>query len=572
MSHRGRTVWIGAVVLAALLGLAWRLTYEDAPASRKAAGDTTPVLVPRTLEGNIDPVAPDVQPIFAAPFEETRPIASAEQRAGDDDDTIEVLVVERETGRPLPLALVKFAPAQTRERSPYDLDDPACREPPRDAGETWTDVRGVIRIPVVSRMRLDGSWSGLRGHLALGRIPARRPVLELSPKREFRARVTTADGTPVPDVPVGFSVGTAGTFQPGPLPRERTGRDGIAAIDLTESIESFRGRHKTKDLSVSAQVELPLPAPVKAIARLDAAPVPTLELILPALGRVVVDVLDEDGRTHLGPASVVLGGASPKHDFMPAPPRQQAHTADGKAAFDVGIGIALRGVVLAEGRDHVVFEMPPVAASDPVALEVRLGDRRSVWTLRALDGQGVPLPRRRIAARFEYQDDRAAPWCTDAATTDDAGWFVLEVSRPPFLASGGLMSLELHDDAGRIAGLARVAIPAGLPPGPRAPEDVRFEPPPVLARGRVVDEEGRPVSRALVGPVSMGFSGSIVFPLRGGLRMQDAITAADGSFLLHGSAGDRVISLHVSRPGFEPLESEVRSSAMPLDLVLRRAR
>ncbi len=374
-------------------------------------------------------------------------------------------------------------------------------------------------------------------------------------------------------VEVGLRPNRLGSWQRSISLHAVTGTDGLASTDQSHALEDFRRRNDGSDGWVAARLDMPLPEKVEGELLLDEALSRPVELVLPETGRVVVRILENDGSPYLGAATVLLGAEIRDHLNFSTWPPLRAEAKEGRAVFEhVGKGVALGVAVFAEGHDLVTVNSPGISGSSEMEIVVTLQDRPAVWTLRAVDKDGGALARRRIHALYESAAERWVTSCTAEAVTDLEGWFVLETNRPPFLGCGGALSLELLDGNGCAVAVAALSIPKDLAPGPRAPRDVAFNQPTVLARGEVVDEDGRPVSRATVRVVFATYHVAGLFPPRTTLQPPETVTLADGSFLLLGQEGDRALRVSITRLGFDPAEANVVSPGETMRVVLRRSR
>jgi hypothetical protein len=210
-------------------------------------------------------------------------------------------------------------------------------------------------------------------------------------------------------------------------------------------------------------------------------------------GSVSVRVLARGGEHVPDGTTVSLAHLPPgtERDLSPFARGERAYfaveTREGAATFE---GVELGGEIelVVHGASSAVlqreFRTAPRRAGDRDEHVLRLRSDHPVLEFRALDGTGTVLANEELELELHRQPRRTK--------TDSAGRFRLDL--PDRLREGDPWTLSVQARGGSLG--ARLDLPRGLATGPIAMGDLRLEPAPRLAAGRVVDGDGGRVAGA----------------------------------------------------------------------------
>jgi len=506
-------VLLGSIVLSAVV--LWFVSLRDDEAPRElarpevavpAAGDVQAVLE-RADAPTIDS-PPAGAPSATGSERRAAPEPSADGLAAlPDAETVRVLVLAAESGRPLPGARVQLVRTASRsERDAFWELAQVDRLLERRGTELVADAEGTVEVPrpldtTAGWTLLASEHEGLWGRLQIAASTPEPLRLELEP-----------DGT-IDVVVVGSGRGPAA----GPIAGtgvELCARESGYATTLLEATTDEEGRarlaHVTRVLTSSegetyVTLAAVLREPPEVPVDPDRLPDRPVELVLPAHGAVEVRLF-EDGEPYDAAASVSLGIVREGEPRELSPfsnherPRRSVEADRGRVRFPiVDLDCELEVGARREGayRETLVFGDGPREPGETAAIDVPPGIAHPVVALRALDAKGVPLASAELRAAVELFADYINSRQEARVTTDAVGFFRLDFSPDWTTGSVRRVSFEHVDEAQRRT-TAELDLSRRFEPGVHPLGDLIFGPPRLLAAGRVVDSAGSPVAGATV--------------------------------------------------------------------------
>jgi hypothetical protein len=226
----------------------------------------------------------------------------------------------------------------------------------------------------------------------------------------------------------------------------------------------------------------------------------TVELHACPSGAVELTVLDVNGAPLLdGSATLAVAeGDDERRSFWSSREEISLQLEEGRARFArVRLGAPLVAEATSPGAPAPIkkkFDGPRVAG-EVVNVELRAGEDQPLLRVRLLDETG-PLAHESLGWRLDLRSERLSSFSTGQVTTDSDG--VVLVALPERWTSGTKRRLQFHMDGEGPVRKARLDLSRELAPGTHDFGDLRLEPAPVLASGRVVDSNGDPVAQAHV--------------------------------------------------------------------------
>ena len=530
-------VVVTAVIVVGVIALTWSLRGEG----REAL--PAPEIESTVVSESEDPAKKDggateeeeVGGIVARPFvaesEETITPSSAVKGAW-------VKVVRKSDGQPLPGARVKAV----NYGAVYQAHRSAKRLPSVEEITTWhlADEAGRVRLPEGEPgFSLVGTYRDLHGTAQL-RDPGPF-TLELVPDRTLRVSVIDSAGKSVAGVPVSLCA-----------PR----RDRVSALDTVMSDESGQAVFEHAQVRIGRRSDcfvrfgFPLLEAEELAVDLAASDRSPLRLTLPPLGSLRCRAVDGEGKpvpddevtTNL---LAFEAGRSEDHAvFMPPIPRGDPAQAHCETVLPfVGLGLHFRWRVAPRRDESGVrpAEQDIVGPEDPgeeVSVDVVYGERRFPRLIgRLVRRDGTPIGAGKIGVIERHDPDRRPNWIWIQVMVEADGRFSIPL-RYPDVPPGTKHTCELQelDGNGRqIHQPISVILPVNAYGEPRDHDlgDVIFDRGPLLLSGRLVDQDGKPVSG---GEVELRHS--VDGRRYGGFRDWTSSRTDDGHFKVHGAQGE----------------------------------
>jgi RNA polymerase sigma-70 factor (ECF subfamily) len=545
-----------AAVLIAVGAVLWQASRAQGGAAQAAGGAPEVVaLAPaeppaELLDAGAEPARGEVP--APAPGSEAARAAPA---------ALAVRVVADATGAPVPGAEVFALGAADFRARALAAGAEAQRDPAglllASGARSLADADGVARISAGEAgeaLIAAGRAEGLFGFADLR--PGAHPLeLRLARDRTLRFRTVDAEGRPLPGVPVGLRVGPAGG--PADWIVRTAGAEAQGALPHFDALVPPSVRGETPALVLP----FPLAEPVE-VALDDAALDGVVTLAVPPTGALRVDVLDEAGRP-LPDAALylrVLAGERAVGRTRGLWHAEPGAEPDGPQFPRVGLGLELQVELFqapGSGRATASTRVAgPREVGELVRAELRQGSAVPVLTGAVVGPSGEPLAQRLGVLAFP-----GATWDAEPELQTDArGAF--RVTAPAGLGRDATLRFPAFS-AGEEELRAELALPLPLAPGVNDLGTLHALPPPVAARGRVVDPAGAPVEGA-----------SIVVLRRDGQSSAwvdaDARSGADGAFALAGPFDAAGCELFASAHGYlcaDPVP--LRAGATDHELVLQ---
>ncbi len=432
---------------------------------------------------------------------------------------VEVDVVRASDGEPIP-GIVVYAVVrssrywQTNESPSEGLWEMAYpHQTLRDVGKPYrADENGHVRLPAPGRMQ--HVWAGAELGDLVGQLGASAPfdgkprTLEMVPRIAIDVHVIDSRGQPL----VAFPLHLAESYAWGGTTHAitKTDQHGFARFP---DLGDLRKWADDDEIVMFVRPAIPMNDPPRALLDVRDPPKEPLELVIPDLGSVRVKVAasdDEDERID-APAywRVLLDVVGEQTRFRD---RERSLVASGELSGQVrysfvGLGTRLRARLEDRWGEYasvsVEFE-GPTTVGEEVTVELAWVGRRLEVTGRVIDGEGVGVPELMLSAGAKAQGDD--PWMDGLSETDAKGRFevVLDHSRSNLLDRRLVVNASQRvGRSGQNRKLYDEALPATLPEGPLDVGDLVLSDFPVLAAGRVVDREGRPIVGAVLGAIAV---------------------------------------------------------------------
>lgn len=390
-----------------------------------------------------------------------------------------------------------------------------------------SDAKGRVTIPgAIDRTIVVARSGALWGQSSCYVPRATEYVLALFPDADVVARVLDAEGRPDPDVPVVVQYRLFGD-QPFAKLRGTSDQDGVARIPhagyaLAQLLDGWDAK-SVADSKWSIAPQICAVGWPEVALDPRAPPNAPIELRLPPLGEVELRVLRFDGQPanlELWPQLLLAAnlpdgvGSGPTRGFGGGPgPRVRARPSAGQALFrHVGLGAELAVKVQANSASQPWVErfQGPKSANERVSVTVTLASASPTFVGRLVDPDRRPLANTRITTRLFSLPSATRIRFVNRSTnatiqsgrgtlaTDADGRFSLSYARDA--AYGGVPLLALiaaENEPNALA--ARVELAELWTDGAHELGDVVLAPPPVVAAGKVVDAEGRPIAGASLG-------------------------------------------------------------------------
>lgn len=437
------------------------------------------------------------------------------------------LVVVTEERVPVAGAEVRwFACEQNFTRvDPALLDD-------LEAGERYTtDADGRVRVAQSEH----GAWvhvaAGTRvGQSNLPGLAEGELLVILAEAEIFHVRVVDPAGAPVRGVRVELGANIGDALWLGDA--RTTAQDGRATLECHATVRERAGE-------MWIEPGLLIEPPLHVVAARGSSPEAPIEIALPSVGsvRVVVEGAqgvdaDTNGNVWLW-AEAPGGFANPDWKLLPL--------RDGVArAGCVAVGGLLGARVTIDSLPWPVDCRGPGPQHAGEEAELALRIAELCWIrLRMLDAGGDPIRGSSVGVNLAAGDRRRGA----RFPTDASGALHIPLTDP--WSSGEARYAQIN-----VAGLgqALVDLAREFPPGTTDLGDVRIGDGPRIAKGRVVDERGEPLSNARVQLVRFdNESQSERLPTAGLPRIA---TGLDGTFELIGLADPDVYGLRVTASGY----------------------
>ncbi|MSR61803.1 MAG: hypothetical protein EXS08_05090 [Planctomycetes bacterium] len=284
-----------------------------------------------------------------------------------------------------------------------------------------------------------------------------------------------------------------------------------------------------------------------------------LRLVLPPHGALDVQVLTPEGKPVRG-ASVELCIVGEPRVGRLTPSKQPGFSARvemGHARFPC-VDLDLQLEVLVEspfglGRAQALVD-GPTFPGELVEHSLALGLDRTILLFRALDdGRRALAGELQLSVEVRYGTGFNSRGVSVEADADGRFEWAVDVACAP----GERRELEVNADARGLS--ARVDLSRSFPPGRIDMGDLVLQPLPLVASGRVVDPEGRPIEGVTVRGSTRINAPKAERPVFMPSWKLSAETAADGAFALHGSVAHGPVQLGLS---------ETKLRAEPLEVIL----
>ncbi len=483
-----------------------------------------------------------------------------------------VLVVEKETGRPVPGAevlVLDLAEAKDPQRSYWKtrfLSRFTQEEPAREFRRAFrADARGVAWIPVFDPMLLlsmearKGNLWGNVPSLSLSGPPFR---IEVTPFKEIRVQVKDQEGRPVAGVPVGLGLRLNPSFRFFPMRALTRGPEGIAHFLHTNVFLQQRGK-RAKGL---AALLVPLKEPLVKEFDPRNPPSEPIVLTLPPAGKVRLLVKGTKGPI---PGEWCLAALLPKGEKKGEPravsmrPVPILPVKEGRALFPyVGLGLELKALVTASRVNFPFFRFGcgmgewaftrgpgPARPGETVDLQVTLRTP-TLLTGRILLPSGDPasgkifLFHHKVKGKLLSTGNR-----TTILRTDREGRFQLRLPSGGYKGTSRTLEWILLSRTRWAPLAARRDLGKDLPPGELRLGDIRLSIRPLLAEGEVTDTRGRPVPWARIEIGAGKKHGGFFLPasyhgLSGGQSNEN------GHFRIFGPPPYKDMFIRASKPGW----------------------
>jgi hypothetical protein len=434
----------------------------------------------------------------------------------------------------------------------------------RGADGRWFAPRGASG-------RLIARASGLWGMTEISRSSGTPLLIVLEPEVEVRARVLDTTGAAVSGVRVALRQfwSDESYFDHGAA---LSGADGIARL---RHLRHLVGGDWDFDARYAIAIDEPLLASVHVEIDVVHPPSETLELRLPAVGSVQVELDSAPPESWV--ALEVFG-----LDENPDEIERERHfetwlpLEEGKVRFPcVEAGRQL--LVWLRTRD---FEAPvdevlrrgPRAQGESVVLRLQAKPQGATFTGRAVDEQGAPLVEMDFTADlYSVQQSRREHVLRESGRTESDGRFVFSTAED--ITSASQLELNLRDERSVLLGAARASFSTPAAGATVELGDLRLVATSVLAAGRVLDAAGQPVPRAMV-----ELHEAVHRTRRDGSvrtswerRSNTVIADEDGRFLLRGERKAASIGLRARSDGASSPLREFSVGASDVELRLEHA-
>jgi hypothetical protein len=381
------------------------------------------------------------------------------------------------------------------------------------------DGDGVARMPRrFQQMMLIAEQGDLRGTTgALGSETASNQI-EFSPPTTVRAQVLDFDGRPRTGVAVLLENAFARTEAP----------DGIATFADLE-LDVYCWYRSEGGSSLRLRLDAPLVDGPTADVDLKHPPAEPIPLRVGGCGSLVMRVVDAERR-------VVAASGTAELDWIDAkrrdePPVEFVLDGSGETTLPcVEPGCRFKLTTTFLERDATSLEIDgPRQVGDVATVEVPLASAHVVLVGRAVDAAGRPLATSGVSGRVSFVSSTNAVEPSDLfGRLDAAGSFRVDWTSCEIDPAARPVSIRWRAVSGPQLSSRELPFPELPARGEVVLGDVVFDTPPRLARGRVVDDRGRPLAQVTV---STKWSDDSKHKHRPGV---DAQSEADGTFELRG--------------------------------------
>lgn len=489
----------------------------------------------------------------------------------DPDEALRIRIVEQESGDAVPGAEVVFLSLETmQDEREIELafmrggDIYSMLE--RFGTKHRANSEGIALVPDPGprgEAVVAARAPGLRAILPLrdARRDGDEVLLELERDLSVQVQVVDATGVPQSGVPVVLRA-DEGEWDRDVWRAHTDGPDGLATFSDLEMLirESSRGEDEVR-FSFALGV-LAADAPEIELDA-EALPQDTLRLELPPTGSVEVRVLDNAGEPVGEGYFVAARLVQDEEDGTNWVRSREApvQVVDGVARIDhVGLGarVGINAGRMDGGDPLEEIVDGPIAAGEVVAATMRFEGEDTVLFGRLVDEAGDPL----ASAPFEYRvrtyaEHGSMGWSGRRGRTEEDGAFELiwrdSDDQPGWTRREIEFIRETRDEA--LDGTVDLSFAL---PGPRVDlGDVRLTQPPLIASGRVVDENGDPLRGADVVVQRKVYWGERIVDESGEQRFYwqqewPLRTATDrqGAFAIRGRVEDGELGLGAQREGY----------------------
>jgi hypothetical protein len=438
-----------------------------------------------------------------------------------DPDGFEIRVVRRDDRRPAGDAIVAAIDVEVLIRQRVSIATIAgdLRRFVDGMLLVRADGDGVARMPRrFQQMMLIAEQGELRGTTGALGSQSDPGTIELSPPTTVRAQVFDADGAPRTGVNVLLENAIARTEGP----------DGIATFADLE-LDVYVWYRCEGGSKLRLRLDAPLVDGPTADVDLTHPPSEPIPLRMGGCGSLVVRVVDAERRR-------VPAAGTAELDWLDADRRGEPTVEfllddSGETTLPcVEPGCRFKLTTSLLERDATSLEIDgPRQAGDVATVEVPLASAHVVLVGRAVDVAGRPLATSGVSGRVSFVASTNAVEPRDLfGRLDAAGSFRVDWTSREIDPAARPVSIRWRAVSGPPLQSRALPFPALPARGDVALGDIVFDTPPLLARGRVVDDRARPLAQATVGT---RWSDDSKHEHRPGV---DAQSEADGTFELRG--------------------------------------
>ncbi len=487
--NKNLALLVGLLVLA--LGLGWMVLGEDtAEIGIGSLERATPqeAIAPEQSH-KLEPKAPLTSPpeLESATLGESRSVA---QPLATESNAVLLHVID-ENDNPVADADVRVI-WNVSEEQQRSFRDPAKLDELMDlAGEPLNaDGAGVVALNKVrgeQRCLVEATQGELWGSMSFSGLSKKR-ILKLGRDVRLQVRVVDPTGKPVGGVPVIVKPSSsrwAATVRSA-LSDPSTGL--VTFAHLQESSEPGKQPHVALDVLTLKKV--------MEVFDMQNPPSAPIELVMPAVGSVSIQVLEPDWEPYTGAGQVELRafekGTSLDHSpFSNDRLMSTRQTLEaGRANFPhVELGMNVQAQVTRDNSSvpNSGHTEGPRVSGESVALEVRLGSEHPILRMRALDVSGEPLANATLQVQASLRTEFATSTLGCAPITDADGYFLVDVPRKHNASANRLLLVKLLGDQDLEASFD---FSPKLEDGINDLGDLHMLPPSVFVAGRAVGTDG----------------------------------------------------------------------------------
>jgi hypothetical protein len=480
--------------------------------------------------------------------------------AYDGSDGVVISIVDQETGQPAPFADLYVVDGNTTDLGTKNMAyrygasvlNPLCRNQGR---HYRADSLGKIVVPRPEKFMLAlAEKDGLFGFEDQHGDDMKELQLPLRPNRTFEVQVIDAAGAPVTDVPVSLQEGertrvfTKVTVQ--------SNAEGVVIFEDLEQNLLAASRHGSVfcALGIPMQLEdITESQRVKLTEELLGQGKVTLTL--PPLGHVRFKVFESQGKLDQGAGGVRI-------EFPQSDPafgidiRTFAKSENGIAEFYwVGLNVHMQAKVRGAGAtssDRIMFD-GPTREEQWVEIPVQLAPR-SYLTGKIMSPAGQPMAQKTVAMQHTLEYAFGSSIGNPRFPTDAEGrfQFELDLSKPEYPLHNRSIRLRIDSEEFGRCEWSR-DLPIEFEPGSFDLGEIAMVKIPALLRGRVLDQKGAPIRRAIA---TLEYAddqnpGKRVWRTASKLN---GTTSRTGEFTVYGVLPDAAeYRLRVGAKGYQPL-------------------